>query len=119
MAAAKKKKVIEFPGDAPTGKKRTFRMMIARTVDVTLDTSVIAQGLMPDNPIFGSRLDGGAYDEKIVLEHLAFNLIGNNLALSAIEGYANCPDESADVPWEPWEVDDIREIKTLAKKRSK
>lgn len=104
MAAAKKKKVIEFPGDAPTGKTRSFRVTVSKQVVMTLDTSVIAQGRADDGFIMKNP------SEREVLEHLAFNLIGNQLDLSDIEGYANCPNKSADVTYEPWDIDDLDEI---------
>jgi hypothetical protein len=106
------KKTPEFSGSAPTGKTREFSVTVIKTVTMTIDTSVIAQGLLRDNPIFGSQLTGDVrQDERIVLEHLAYNLVGNNLALSSIEGYGNCPNESAGVTYEPGDIDWLEEIK--------
>lgn len=95
----------KWPGDKPTGKTRTFTVTVSKTVDVTLDESILAQGLLPDNPIFGSRLSGEKeFDESIVVEHLAFNLVCNGLELDQIDGYSNCPSESAKVSQEDWEI---------------
>jgi hypothetical protein len=105
-------KRVEWPGDKPTGKTRTFSVTVSKTVNMALDESVIAQGLLPDNPIFGSSLTGErAHDETLVLEHLAFNLVGNGLRLGQIDGYSNCPDGSANVTNEPRDVERIEEIK--------
>lgn len=110
-------KKIEFPGNAPTGKMRTFVVTISKTVEIFLDETVIAQGILPDGPIFGSRITGNkAQDEMMAVDHLAFNLIGNGLDLSHIDGYANCPDKSAVVPYVDWDVEDIRETTPVPKK---
>ena len=99
------RKKSESPGDEPTGKTRTFQVTVSRTVELTLDESVIAQGMLPDGYILGKDPT-----ERAVLEHLAFNLVGNGLQLSQIDGYANCPDESARVRGFPWDVEIDREI---------
>jgi hypothetical protein len=78
---------IEFPGDKPTGKTRSFHVTIHATM--TLDESVIAQGVTDDGCIMRSPTE----DE--VLQHLAYNLVGEATSLSDIDGFANCPDESA------------------------
>jgi hypothetical protein len=98
MPAAKK----EWPGGAPTGRLREIEVTLSKTVVFTVDEAVIAQGMLPDNPIFGKKVT-----EEDVLTHLAFNLIGNDLSLSQIDGYANCPDDSANVPYVKWEVEII------------
>lgn len=105
-------RATRFPGDEPTGKVRTFLVTLSKTVEITLDEGVIAQGLMPDDPIFGGRAD-----EADVLEHLAFNLVGNGLRLSQIDGYANCPNESAHVPQDKWEVEQVSETTKPAKRK--
>jgi hypothetical protein len=106
-----------WPGSTPTGKVRTFIVTISKVVEIALDESVITQGILPDGPIFGSRITGNkAQDEMLAVEHLAFNLVGNNLRLSEIDGYANCPDESVSFPYEPWEVEDVRETTPRAPK---
>jgi hypothetical protein len=88
MGAAKKRE--DWPGSHPTGKVRKFQVTVTKTVDIAIDESVIAQGLLPDNPIFGHDTT-----EHQVIEHIAFNVVGNQLRLSQIDGYANCPDEGA------------------------
>ncbi len=42
-----------FPGDKPTGKRRTFSVTVSKTVEMSLDESVIAQGVLPDGYILG------------------------------------------------------------------
>ncbi len=99
-----------WEGCVPSGKMRSFVVTLSKTVEIHLDESVIAQGIRPDGPIFGSQITGNKpHDEMMAVEHLAFNLVGNDLNLSQIDGYANCPDESARVPHEPWDVEDVRE----------
>jgi hypothetical protein len=88
-AAKKKSSVDHHPGDKATGKTRTFAVTIHATM--ILDESVIAQGVGDTGYIMKDPTE----DE--VLRHLAFNLVGNCLSLSRIDGYANCPDESARV----------------------
>ena len=86
----KLRKKKTYPGDSPTGKKRTFQVTYTKEVTLTLDESVVAQGLADDGFIMKSP------SEFQVVEHLAFNL-SNGLSLSQIDGYANCPDDSASV----------------------
>ena len=84
------KKELVCLGDKPTGKTRSFSVTICATM--TLDESVIAQGLADDGFIMKNPT------EDAVLCHLAYNLVGNGLmatSLSEIDGYANCPDASA------------------------
>jgi hypothetical protein len=81
-----------LPGGTPTGKTRTFDVVVITHSKVVLDESVIAQGLLPDGYILGPNPT-----EAAVIEHLAFNLIKNGLPLSDIDGYANCPNDSARV----------------------
>jgi hypothetical protein len=88
-----------FPGSTPTGRTRTFLVTVSKTVEITVDEAIIAQGLLPDNPIFGASVS-----EKDVVEHLAFNLIVNDLSLPQIDGFANCDDESACVAMANWDV---------------
>jgi len=90
----------QWPGSSPSGKTRTIVATVSKTIAFTVDESVIAQGMLPDSPIFGNRVT-----EDDVLQHLAFNLIGNDLRLSQIDGFANCPDASACVPYEQWDVE--------------
>jgi hypothetical protein len=78
-------------GDKSTGKTRTFAVSIHATM--TLDESVIAQGLADAGYIWLGKNP----TEDEVLMHLAFNLVGKDLRLSQIDGYANCPDASARV----------------------
>jgi hypothetical protein len=80
--------------------KRVFEVTVSRTVRMCVDEAVIAQGLSDDNPIQGP----GATEQQII-EHLAFNLAGNCLSLSQIDGYANRDDSEANVEWEPWDVE--------------
>ena len=80
-----------FPGDKPTGKKRVFEVTVTTTTLMTLDESVIEQGLADD----GYIMKNPTLDD--VVEHLAHNLIGTGLSLSQVDGYANCPDDSATV----------------------
>jgi hypothetical protein len=94
-----------WPGSAPTGRTRTFSVTVSKTVEITVDETVVAQGVLPDNPIFGERVT-----EDDVVQHLAFNLIGNGLRLSQIDGYANCADASVTVPYVEWDVEVDREI---------
>ena len=96
---------VALPGDTPTGRTRTFSVTISKTVEITVDETVVAQGVLPDNPIFGERVT-----EDDVVQHLAFNLIGNGLRLSQIDGYANCDDASVTVPYVEWDVEVEREI---------
>lgn len=92
VPAAKTVTFPKVPGDKPTGKLRRFHVVVTKSVDLFLDTSVITQGTMPDDPIFGGRADS-----DMVAQHVAFNMVCNDLRLSQIDGYANCPDESAKV----------------------
>lgn len=94
-----------WPGSAPTGRTRTFSVTVSKTVEITVDETVVAQGILPDNPIFGAGVT-----EDDVVHHLAFNLIGNGLRLSQIDGYANCNDASVTVPYVEWDVEVDREI---------
>jgi hypothetical protein len=113
MTAAKKKRE-EWPGDKPSGKTRKFLVTVSKTVEVTLDESVIAQGMLPEGYILGP----GATEDD-VLQHLVFNLVGNSLRLSQIDGYANCPDESVSIPHADWDVEIERELTTSPKARGK
>jgi hypothetical protein len=113
MTAAKKN-VEAWPGDRPTGKTRKFLVTISKTVEIAFDESVIAQGMLPDGYILGP----GA-TETDVLEHLAFNLLGNAIKLSEIDGYANCPDTSVHVPNVDWDVEIDRETTPPPKARRK
>jgi hypothetical protein len=94
-----------WPGSTPTGRTRTFEVTVSKTVRIAIDESVIAQGVLPDNPIFGESVT-----EDDVIQHLAFNLVGNGLRLSQIDGYANCADASVTVPYGYWDVDVEHEI---------
>lgn len=87
-----------------TNKRRTFRVTVSRTVEIAVDQAVIDQGLLPDNPIQKNSSERG------VLEHLAFNLVGNGLRLSQIDGYANRKDDEVHVPWLKYDIDEIEEI---------
>jgi hypothetical protein len=91
--------------------KRTFEVTVSKTVTISIDQSVIAQGMAPDDPIFGGRAS-----EAMVLEHLAYNLVGNSLQLSWIDGYANLSDDLVDVPYVKFDVDEIAEIMPPSKK---
>jgi hypothetical protein len=102
-----------YPGDTPTGKRRRFLVTVSKTVEVSLDTSVLMQGTMPDNPI---RVDAS---ENFVIEHVAYNLIVNDLQLSAIDGYANCPDESASLGRAEWLVEVEEELAPEPARRRK
>ncbi len=51
-------------------------------------------------------------NENAVLMHLMYNLVGNELRLGQIDGYANCPETSARVLGIEMEVDDIEEVKS-------
>ena len=90
MKSMKVAEKAEFPGDRPTGKKRRFLVTVSRTREVELDESVIAQGMADDGYIAKNPT------EEQVLQHLGFNLFGNGIPLGHIEGYANCPDASAE-----------------------
>ncbi len=91
MTAAAKKRT-DWPGSKPTGKKRTFIVTVTKTTEIAIDEAVLAQGVLPDNPIFGARVT-----EDDVVKHIAFNLLCNDIRLSQIDGYANCPDDSVRV----------------------
>lgn len=82
---------MKFPGDKPTGKKRIFLVTLTKEVTLIIDESVIAQGLADDGLIMKNP------SEDEVIKHLAFNLVSNQLLLNQIDGYANCPDDSAEV----------------------
>lgn len=97
----KKTRVSAWPGSKPTNTRNQFTVTISKTVTIELNESVVKQGRLPGGPIFGDRKPS----EKEVVEHLAFNLVVNGLRLSQIDGYANCPDESADVFYVPWDVE--------------
>ena len=115
------RKVPENPGDRPTGKARTFSVTVTKTVEIIIDESVIAQGVLPDGPIFGSSMSGDVeHDTKVVVVHLALNLVCNGLDLSQIDGYANCPDASAKVGHSHWDIELEREVLPVkAKKRTR
>lgn len=106
MTAVKQR--VEWPGSKPTGKKRTFIVTVTKTTEIEIDETVITQGVLPDNPIFGARVT-----ESEVVKHVAFNLICNGLRLSQVDGYSNCPDASAVVKSasNDWDVDVDREIR--------
>jgi hypothetical protein len=114
-------KVLVEPGDKPTGKVRTFLVTVTKTVELTLDESVIAQGVDPDGPIYGSSMSGDPmHDTKIVVEHIAFNMVCNGLTLSEIDGYANCPNASATVAPSNWYIELGHEVLPVkAKKRTR
>lgn len=102
MNTAKKE---AWPGDKPTGKVRRFEVTIQKTVVVTLDESVLEQARTEPAFFRPPLTDGG------VVEHVAFNLVCNELRLSQIDGYANCPDESAIVSRDDsWDVRLEREV---------
>lgn len=114
MTPAKKE---TWPGSTPTGKMRTFVVTVSKVVEISIDESVLEQGILPDGPIFGSSMTGNkAHDEVVVVEHLAFNLVGNDLRLSQIDGYANCPDASVIVLYEDWDVESVRETTPVIRK---
>lgn len=98
-------KTTSWPGSTPTGRTRTFSVTVSKTVEITVDESVIAQGVLPDNPIFGANVT-----EDDVVQYLAFNLVVNHLRLSQIDGFANCDDASVSFPYENWDVEVDREI---------
>lgn len=97
-AAASRAKGEQHPGDKPSGKERAFSVTIR--ADMILDESVIAQGLADDGYVIGKNPT-----EDDVLRHLAYNLVGNGLCLSQIDGFANCPDASARIVSMDAEVD--------------
>lgn len=108
-----KAKIIEhWPGNKPTGRIRRFKVQVITETIIALDESVLDQGVLPDNAIFGNKLQGMKREdaELEVVNHLAFNLICNDLQLSEIDGYANCPDKSADVAKFEWDVDVEQEL---------
>ncbi len=106
MRPAVKKREV-WPGSSPTGKMRTIVVTVSKTVQIAIDEAVIAQGLLPDNPIFGKSV---TLDD--VFMHIAFNLVCNRIDLSQIDGYANCSNESARVSPAHWDVEVEREITT-------
>jgi hypothetical protein len=109
MTALKKE---AWPGDKPTGKVRRFEVTIQKTVVVSIDESVLEQARTEPTFFRPPLTDGG------VAEHVAFNLVCNSLRLSQIDGYANCPDESAVVSRdEDWDVRVEREVPALPPKR--
>jgi len=91
--AAKKRraKPSGYAGDKPTGKTRAYDVLIEIRARMVLDESVISQGTQDEGHIMRDPT------EAQVIEHLAYNLVGNQLSLSEIDGYANCPAESARV----------------------
>ena len=80
--------------------KRKFSVTLSKTVEIVVDDQVLRQGLRDDNPVLGK----GA-SERDVVEHLAFNLVGNGLRLSQIDGYANMPDDAVKIPAVEWDVE--------------
>ena len=85
--------------------KRTFIVEVNIRATVEIDQKVIKQGLLPDNPILGKAT------EAEVIEHLMFNLVGNYIDLSQIDGYANLPDKLASVRERDMLVDHVEEVK--------
>lgn len=69
---------------------RKFRITAHCEFDLLLDESVIQQGTMPDDPIFGGGASAG-----LVAQHIAYNMVVNQCRLSQVDGFANCPDSSA------------------------
>jgi hypothetical protein len=94
----------EYPGDKPIGKTRTFNVRIQICATMTLDESVIEQGLLPEGYILGPNPS-----REQVMEHLAFNLVGAGIYLNEIDGYANCPRGSATVTHRSMDVEEIEE----------
>lgn len=89
----------------PKGIRRKFRVTISVEATMELDETVIAQELRD-----GYILGNGA-TEGDVIGHLAYNLIGNDLAIHQIDGWANCRSDSAVVAGRLMFVKDLEEIK--------
>ena len=116
------RKKPEDPGDKPTGKTRMFQVTVTKTVEIAIDESVLEQGRDPEGPIYGSSMSGHEpHDTKIVVEHIAFNVVCNGLTLSQIDGYANCPDASVSLNRRSsWDIELEHEILPVtAKKRAR
>jgi hypothetical protein len=112
--AAKKPKRMTWPGDKPTGKTRTFEVLVSKLVTVTIDESIFAQANDPEQPIWTPP-----QPDEAVVEHLVFNRVCNALKLGYIDGFANCPEESVELDRAEWQVECEREVPKKARKRAR
>jgi hypothetical protein len=72
--------------------KRYFRVTFDKTVDLELDDAVIS--------VVDTEWRTQLYDLKTpeqIAEHIAYNLLINNLKLSQQEGWADQPDSNAKI----------------------
>lgn len=81
-------------------KARKYTVTVSKTVEILFDEKVLDQGLREDNPIFGKDVTLG-----MVVRHLAYNLVANDLRLSQIDGYANLKDDQVKVGRGDWDVE--------------
>lgn len=85
--------------------RRKFHVVITVEAEMELDETAIAQELR-DGYILGKGCT-----ERDVINHLAYNLVGNSLAIHEIDGWANSLLASAVVKNRQMDVEAVDEIK--------
>jgi hypothetical protein len=75
------------------------------TAEIALDEKVIS---VVDDEWRGTFYN--LHDIEDIAEHIAYNMVKNEVRLSQIDGWADQPDENAKLLGEEWHLDEVEEL---------